>query len=86
MLMKDLIRSRHQIDVYRNMAGQLKAMSLQLGTIGTAAAINSAIGSVSKTLAHVNGSMNISEVSRMIKDFGKQQALMDINQEAVYMV
>lgn len=81
--MKDLVRSRHQIDAYYKMASQLKALSFQLSTIENSATVNSVLGSVGKTLGDINKTMNIGQVTRMIKEFGKQQMLMDLNQDMV---
>lgn len=81
--MKDLVRSRHQIDAYYTMASQLKAMSLQLGSIHATAAISSALKSATTTMTHVNESMSIKEIMQIVKNFSKQQQKMEANQEAV---
>eukprot|EP00826_Nyctotherus_ovalis_P004158 TRINITY_DN10868_c0_g3_i2.p1 TRINITY_DN10868_c0_g3~~TRINITY_DN10868_c0_g3_i2.p1 ORF type:complete len:183 (+),score=8.19 TRINITY_DN10868_c0_g3_i2:328-876(+) len=81
--MKDLVRSRHQIDAYYKMASQLKALSFQVSTIENSATVNSVLGSVGKTLGDINKTMDIGQVTRMIKEFGKQQMLMDLNQDMV---
>jgi len=82
--MKDLIRSRHQVDMYYNMGSQLKAMSLQLGTIKATASISSALKSATTTMTHVNESMDIKQIQKVIKEFTKQQAKMENNQEVVF--
>ncbi len=81
--MKDLVRTRHQIDMYYNMASQLKAMGLQLGTIKATASISSALKSATSTITHVNESMSIKQIQQIIKEFTKQQAKMETNQEVV---
>lgn len=81
--MKDLVRSRHQIDAYYRMAGQLKSLSFQLSTIENSATVNSVLSSVGKTLGNINSTMDVKEVTKMIKEFGKQQMLMDAQQDIV---
>ena len=81
--MKDLVRSRHQIDMYYNMASQLKGMSMQLGSIHATAAISSALKSATSTMTNVNESMSIKEILQITKEFSKQQAKMEANQDAV---
>ncbi len=81
--MRDLIRSRHQIDVYYNMSSQLKAMSMQLGTIKATADISNALKGATQTMTHVNEKMSIKEIQQVIKEFTKQQGKMEAGQEAV---
>ena len=81
--MKDLVRARHQVDMYYNMGSQLKAMSLQMGTIKATASITSALKSATSTMTHVNESMNVKQIQNIIKEFTKQQAKMEGNQEVV---
>ena len=81
--MKDLIRMRHQVDVYYNMGSQLKSMSMQLGTIHATAEISKALRLASSTMAHVNDSMNIKDIQQITRAFAKEQMKMEANQDAV---
>ncbi len=81
--MKDLVRTRHQIDMYYNMASQLKSMGLQLGSIKATAEINAALRSATQTMTHVNDSMSIKQIQQVIKEFTKQQGKMEANQDVV---
>jgi hypothetical protein len=81
--MKDLIRMRHQIDVYYNMSSQLKSMSMQLGTIHATAEISKALRLATATMTHVNERMNIREIQQITRSFAREQAKMEGNQDAV---
>ena len=81
--MKDLVRSRHQIDIYYRMVGQLKSLAFQLSTIENSATVNSVLSSVSKTLGNINATMDVGQVTKVIKEFGRQQMLMEANQDMV---
>ena len=81
--MKDLVRSRHQVDTYYNMASQLKGMSLQLGSMKAMAEINTALKMATATMAHVNEKMSVKEIQEIIKNFTKQQSKLEAGQEAV---
>jgi hypothetical protein len=83
--MKDLIRTRHQIDMYYNMGSQLKGMSLQLGSIQATSAISNAIKSASSTITAVNESISIKEIMQITKEFAKEQAKMQGKSEAVFL-
>ena len=84
--MKDLVRMRHQIDMYYNMGSQLKSMSMQLGTIHATAEISKALHLATATMTHVNESMNIKEIQQIVRAFTKEQMKMEGNQEAVSLV
>ena len=84
--MKDLVRTRHQIDVYYTMGSQLKAMSMKLGTIKATADISTALKLATKTMTHVNEKMSIKEIQQVMKEFAKQQMKMEAGQDAVTLI
>jgi type VI protein secretion system component VasF len=81
--MKDLVRSRHQVDQYYNMASQLKGMSMTLGSMKATAEINSALRSATQTMTHVNEKMSIKQVQEIMKAFAKEQEKFSVGQEMV---
>ncbi len=81
--MKDLVRTRHQIDMYYSMGSQLKAMGMQMGSIKATAEISAALKSATKTITHVNDSMSVKQIQEIIKEFTKQQGKMEAGQDVV---
>ncbi len=65
------------------MSSQLKAMSMQLGTMKATAEISKALRLATQTMTHVNEKMSVQEIMNIMKEYTKQQGKMESQQEAV---
>jgi len=81
--MKDLVRTRHQTNVYYRMVDQLKSLGFQLSIFENSTTVNSVLSSVSKILGNINGTMDVRQVTKVIKEFGRQRMLIEANQDMV---
>ena len=75
--------TRGQIKNFYSMSSQLKALSMQLTSMGTQKSVMEALQSSSKIMGKVNEDMNIQEIQSMVKTFQKEQMKGEINSEMV---
>jgi len=83
ILAKDLVRVRAQINMYYNMSSQLKAIAMKMSIISTNATITNALKTTTKTLGKVNETMDIKVIQQVLKEFTKESAKMEMNQEVM---
>ncbi len=78
---KDIVRMRGQINKFYKMRAQMQSVSMQLQTMKSQAAMNKAMGSVTRSLAIMNRQMNMPMMQKMMMEFEKQNELMEFKQE-----
>ena len=83
IMAKDLVRVRHQINMYYNMSSQLKAIAMKMSIISTNATITNALKTTTKTMGKVNATMDIKTIQAVLKAFTKESAKMEMNQEVM---
>lgn len=83
ILIKDLVRLRHQIDTNYTLRSQIKSIA---GIVNGAMANSSVLGALEKatsTLGIVSDSMNIQDVKKIVIQFSKESEKLNLKQEKV---
>jgi len=83
ILAKDLVRTRSYITKMYNMRAQLQAVSMQLTTMKTTAAMNQAMAGATKAMMRMNSKMNLPAMQKIAMEFQKQSEMMGMKEEMI---
>jgi len=83
ILAKDLVRTRSYITKMYTMRAQLQAVSMQLTTMKTTAAMNSAMAGATKAMMRMNAKMNLPAMQKITMEFQKQNEIMGMKEEMI---
>jgi len=81
ILAKDLVRTRSHIQKMYTMRAQLQTVSMQLTTMKTTAAMNSAMAGATKAMMRMNKKMNLPAMQKITMEFQKQSEIMGMKEE-----
>jgi len=81
ILAKDLVRTRGYITKMYTMRAELQAVSMQLTTMKTTAAMNTAMAGATKAMMRMNKKMNLPAMQKITMEFQKQNEIMGMKQE-----
>ena len=83
ILAKDLVRTRSYITKMYTMRAQLQSVSMQLTTMKTTAAMNSAMAGATKAMMRMNAKMNLPAMQKITMEFQKQNEIMGMKEEMI---
>jgi len=83
ILAKDLVRTRSYITKMYTMRAQLQAVSMQLTTMKTTAAMNTAMAGATKAMMRMNKKMNLPAMQKITMEFQKQNEIMGMKEEMI---
>lgn len=83
ILAKDLVRTRSYITKMYTMRAELQAVSMQLTTMKTTAAMNSAMAGATKAMMRMNAKMNLPAMQKITMEFQKQNEMMGMKEEMI---
>ena len=81
MLARDIVRMRGQIDKMTEFCGQLKAVSLRIGSISTLNELSMAMEEAGKAIVSVSGKLDAGRLGEMAKIMAKEDAKLDMKQD-----
>ena len=83
MIAKDLVRIRTQGEKMSQFVGQLKALSLRIGSLGTMNELSHAMEEASKAMMAVSNNIDSKKLSEMAKIMSKEDAKLDMKSDMV---
>ena len=83
ILAKDLVRTRSYITKMYTMRAELQAVSMQLTTMKTTAAMNQAMAGATKAMMRMNAKMNLPAMQKITMEFQKQSEMMGMKEEMI---
>jgi len=83
ILAKDLVRTRNYITKMYTMRAQLQTVHMQLTTMKTTAAMNSAMAGATKAMMRMNKKMNLPAMQKITMEFQKQNEIMGMKEEMI---
>jgi len=83
ILAKDLVRTRNYITKMYTMRAQLQSVSMQLSTMKTTAAMNTAMAGATKAMMRMNKKMDLPAMQKITMEFQKQTEMMGMKEEMI---
>ena len=81
MIAKDLVRTKSQINQMTSFSGQLKAVSLRIGSISTLNEMSNAMEETSKAMCLVSNKLDATKLQKMAKSMAMEDGKLDMKQE-----
>jgi len=81
IMAKDLVRTRKQVNKMMMMHTQIQAVSLKIQTMKSISTMANAMKGVAKAMGKMNKSMNLPQLTAIMKQFEKEAMTMDAKQE-----
>mmetsp|Transcript_26530 Transcript_26530/g.71671 ORF Transcript_26530/g.71671 Transcript_26530/m.71671 type:complete len:237 (+) Transcript_26530:99-809(+) len=81
IMAKDLVRTRHQIQKFHKLRGNLQAVSLRLQTLQSNAAMSQAMRGATRAMQQMNARMNLPQMAKIMMEFEKQTDQMEQKEE-----
>lgn len=81
MIARDVVRMKSQIEKMSEFTGQLKAVSLRIGSISTLNELSNAMEEAGKAITTVSGKLDANKLANMAKTMAKEDAKLDMKQE-----
>lgn len=81
MLAKDIVRCKNQTDKMTEFTGQLKAVSLRIGSISTLNEMSSAMEEAGKAMCLVSTKLDAGKLQKMAKVMAMEDGKLDMKQE-----
>eukprot|EP00037_Helgoeca_nana_P017682 m.167412 g.167412 ORF g.167412 m.167412 type:complete len:213 (+) comp24100_c0_seq1:226-864(+) len=78
---KDLVRTKKHIRKMLQMKTQIQAVSLKIQTMKSTATMADAMKGVSKAMGKMNKTMNMPQLTQVMRDFERESGIMDAKQE-----
>lgn len=78
---KDLVRTRKHIQKFYQMRTQLQAVSLRIQSLRSNQQMAEAMKGATKAMGMMNKSMNLPQISKIMRDFEKESEVMDMKEE-----
>ncbi|KAM3175059.1 hypothetical protein ACTXT7_009274 [Hymenolepis weldensis] len=83
IMAKDLVRTRNYITNMIKMKANIQAVSLSMQTLKSTAQMSDSMKQVTKTLILMNKKMNLPELQKILMNFEKESAKMEMKQEMI---
>ena len=83
MIAKDIVRIRNQSEKMTQFVGQLKALSLRIGSLASLNELSSAMEDASKAMLAVSNNIDSKKLTEMAKIMSKEDAKLEMKQEMV---
>lgn len=83
IMAKDLVRTRNYITNMIKMKANVQAVSLSMQTLKSTAQMSDSMKQVTKTLILMNKKMNLPELQKILMNFEKESAKMEMKQEMI---
>lgn len=83
IMAKDLVRTRRTMVKFRRMKAQMTSLSLRLSTLGSTAEMTKAMKGITRTMYYMNKRIDIPEMNKIMKEFMKQNEMMDMKEEMI---
>ncbi|KAL7413858.1 Snf7-domain-containing protein [Mrakia frigida] len=81
IMAKDLVRTRRYIQKFYAMRTQLQAVSLRIQTLRSNQQMGEAMKGATKAMGMMNRQMNLPQIQKIMMDFEKESATMDMKEE-----
>lgn len=81
MLARDIVRMRGQVEKMTEFCGQLKAVSLRIGSISTLNELSMAMEEAGRAITTVSGKLDAGKLADMAKIMAKEDAKLDMKQD-----
>ncbi|KAI3485134.1 hypothetical protein L1887_51571 [Cichorium endivia] len=81
VMAKDLVRTRRHIHKFYQMKTQLQAVSLRIQTLRSNQQMAEAMKGATRAMGTMNRSMNLPAIQRIMRDFERESATMDMKDE-----
>ncbi|TXT12125.1 uncharacterized protein COLE_02535 [Cutaneotrichosporon oleaginosum] len=81
ILAKDLVRTRRYMQKFTQMRVQLQAVSLRMQTLRSNEQMASAMKGATRAMGQMNRSLNLPQIQKIMNDFEKESATMDMKEE-----
>ncbi|KAH8918802.1 SNF7 family protein [Atractiella rhizophila] len=81
IMAKDLVRTRRYISKFYNMRTQLQAIGLRIQTMRSNQQMGEAMKGATRSMALMSRSMNLPAMQKILQDFEKESAMMDMKEE-----
>ncbi|CED83882.1 vacuolar sorting protein did4 [Phaffia rhodozyma] len=81
IMAKDLVRTRRYIQKFYAMKTQLQAVSLRIQTLRSNQQMGEAMKGATRAMGMMNRSMNLPQIQKIMMDFEKESATMDMKEE-----
>eukprot|EP00298_Acanthocystis_sp_HF-20_P004512 c14838_g1_i1.p1 GENE.c14838_g1_i1~~c14838_g1_i1.p1 ORF type:complete len:203 (-),score=84.04 c14838_g1_i1:23-631(-) len=78
---KELIRNRNTQTKLHQMSGKMGAVSAQVTTMASTAAISQTIQNSTKVMSKMNAAVDVKQMSKNMQEFGKQNEIMGMKEE-----
>ncbi|KAF8321817.1 hypothetical protein DL93DRAFT_2072751 [Clavulina sp. PMI_390] len=78
---KDLVRTRNYIQKFYQMRTQLQAVSLRIQTLRSNQQMAEAMRGATRAMAGMNRGLNLPQIQRIMGDFEKESAMMDMKED-----
>ena len=84
MVARDIVRIRSQGEKMTQFVGQLKALSLRIGSLSSLNELSSAMEEASKAMMTVSNKIDTKKLNDMAKIMAKEDAKLDMKSEMVF--
>ncbi|KAJ1018149.1 hypothetical protein NDA16_005015 [Ustilago loliicola] len=81
VMAKDLVRTRRHIHKFYQMKTQLQAVSLRIQTLRSNQQMAEAMKGATRAMGTMNRSMNLPQIQRIMREFERESATMDMKDE-----
>jgi len=81
IMAKDLVRTRNTQKKFMVMKANIQAVSLKISTIKSQHAMAEAMKGVTKAMGRMNKNMKLPQIQKIMQEFEKQSAMMDMKEE-----
>jgi len=81
IMAKDLVRTRATQKKFMMMKANIQAVSLKISTIKSQHAMAEAMKGVTKAMGRMNKNMKLPQIQKIMQEFEKQSAMMDMKEE-----
>ncbi|TRM56618.1 Snf7-domain-containing protein [Schizophyllum amplum] len=81
VMAKDLVRTRRYVQKFYQMRTQLQAVSLRIQTLRSNQQMAEAMRGASRAMASMNRGMNLPQIQKIMNEFEKESAMMDMKEE-----
>ncbi|KAE8230381.1 hypothetical protein CF326_g4627 [Tilletia indica] len=81
VMARDLVRTRRHVQKFMQMRTQLQAVSLRIQTLRSNQQMAEAMRGATRAMGMMNRSMNLPAIQRIMRDFERETATMDMKEE-----
>ncbi|KAF9519878.1 hypothetical protein BS47DRAFT_1387822 [Hydnum rufescens UP504] len=81
VMAKDLVRTRNYVQKFYQMRTQLQAVGLRIQTLRSNQQMADAMRGATRAMAAMNRGLNLPQIQRIMNEFEKESAMMDMKEE-----